>query len=819
MVFISPPLVCKGGMQYIVQATFTVMKKILVLMMVLGNSALAQQSPLTLWYSKPANRWEEALPVGNGRLGAMVYGRTGKEILQVNEESVWAGVKFNDANADAGKYLDTIRRLIFENKNAEAFAIADKHFLATDGGNPARPARSFRSNQTLMNVNIDYGFGETEQYRRSLELVSGVALTTFSANGVTYKQEVIASNPDNIIVVHISASKPGAINAVLSLTRPDPRDTSMQVRDAKVTAVGRQLVLDGQIIDKNDKENKGPEGAHMRFAGIVQVVPSGGTVAAKSGTIHVKGAGAVTLYIQGATSYNAVKQDLDPGPAVAMTKARRLLTAAAAKSYAAIKAKHIADFSPIMQRVSLDLGNSPNSELPTDERLMAVKKGGTDVDLMELYFQYGRYLLLSSSRGPGVLPANLQGIWNQHMDAPWNADFHTNINLQMNYWPAEVTNLSLTTVPLFDFMDRLRPEGRITAKKMYNARGWVVHHCTDAFGKTGVQNGVGWGTFPMGASWMCLHFWEHFAFTLDYKFLREKAYPLMKEHAEFVEDYLIKSPEGYLVTSPASSPENQFVHPVTGKATGLTYGPTMDNQIIREFLSKCVAAAQALRTDSADVVRWEDIIRQLPPTRTGKDGRILEWIDEYAEVEPGHRHISHLFGLHPGTQITEQSPSLFEGAMRTLTGRLAKGGGHTGWSRAWIINFYARLKQADSVYNNMQALLAKSTLPNLFDTHPPFQIDGNFGGTAGIAEALLQSHGAYVELLPALPAQWKTGSVTGLCARGGFELDLTWAEGKLTAITLRSTTGRNIVLKYGQHLLPLSVERGKTVQVPVEQLL
>ncbi|WP_333863994.1 glycoside hydrolase family 95 protein, partial [Chitinophaga sp.] len=378
-------------------------------------------------------RWEEALPVGNGRLGAMVYGRTGQEILQINEESVWAGVKFNDGNADAGKHLDTIRRLIFDNRNAEAFALADKFFLATDGGNPPRPARSFRSNQTLMNVNIDYGFEDAEEYRRSLELNSGVALTTFTVNGIEYRQEVIASNPDNIIAVHISASKPGALNAVISLTRPNPRDSGETLRDCKVIAAGRQLVLDGQIIDKNDKENKGPEGAHMRFAGIVQVTPSGGTAVAKNGVITVKGAGAMTLYIQGATSYNAVKQDLDPGATIAMAKCRRLLTAASSKTYAAIKAKHIADFSPIMQRVSLDLGSSVNASLPTNERLAAVKKGEEDVDLTELYFQYGRYLLLSSSRGPGVLPANLQGIWNQHLDAPWNADFHTNINLQMNY--------------------------------------------------------------------------------------------------------------------------------------------------------------------------------------------------------------------------------------------------------------------------------------------------------------------------------------------------------------------------------------------------
>lgn len=796
------------------------MKKILILsLLLLSSAAFAQEQSLQLWYKQPAQRWEEALPVGNGRLGAMVYGRTGKEILQINEESVWAGNKFNDANPNAFRYLDTIRKLIFAGENEEALNLAQKNFVAVDDENSNRIARNFRSHQTLMNVNIDYGFGEVTDYKRQLNLMNGVATTTYKVNGIEYKQEVLASAPDNVIVVRITAVKPGLINAILSLDRPDPKDTATHLKDCAVTAVRNQLILNGRINDKNTKDLRGPEGLHMRFAGMLQAVPQGGTVAVKQQTLQVKNATALTLYIQGATNYNAVKQDVDEGANIALNKCKQLLQKAVIRNYAQIAASHIRDFEPYMKRVQLQINAPGADELPTDERLQLTKTGKEDAHLIALYFQYGRYLLLSSSRKPGVLPANLQGLWNQHIDAPWNADFHTNINLQMNYWPAEVCNLTETTAPLFDFMDRIRPEGRKTAKKMYNARGWVVHHCTDAFGKTGVQANAAFGTFPMAASWMCLHFWEHFAFTLDYEFLKNKAYPIMKEHALFVEDFLVKSPEGYLVTNPGSSPENRFKHPVTGKPTGITYGPTMDNQILREFLNKCIAAAKVLRTDSAEIVKWEEIIKQLPPTKIGKDGRILEWINEYEEAEPGHRHISHLFGLHPGTQITEQTPSLFEGAMRTLTGRLSKGGGHTGWSRAWIINFYARLKQEDSVRNHLQALFAKSTLPNLFDNHPPFQIDGNFGGTAGIAEALLQSHGDYVELLPALPAAWQEGSVTGLRARGGFELDITWKGSELSALKLRSVGGRNLVLKYRQHLLPLTIERGKEIIVPVNQLL
>lgn len=795
------------------------MKKILILSLLLSSEAFAQEQSLQLWYKQPAQRWEEALPVGNGRLGAMVYGRTGKEILQINEESVWAGNKFNDANPNALRYLDTIRKLIFAGENEEALNLAQKNFVAVDDENSSRIARNFRSYQTLMNVNIDYGSPDVTDYKRRLNLMNGIATTTYKVNGTEYKQEVLASAPDNVIVVRITTVKPGVINAIISLDRPDTKDTANHMKDCTVAALKNQLILNGRINDKNTKDLRGPEGYHMRFAGMLQAVPQGGTLIAKQQTLQVKNAAALTLYIQGATNYNAVKQDVDEGANIALNKCKQLLQKAVLRSYAVIAANHMKDFEPYMKRMQLQINEPAPDELPTDERLALTKTGKEDTHLIALYFQYGRYLLLSSSRKPGVLPANLQGIWNQHIDAPWNADFHTNINLQMNYWPAEVCNLTETTAPLFDFMDRIRPEGRKTAKKMYDARGWVVHHCTDAFGKTGVQANAAFGTFPMAASWMCLHFWEHFAFTLDYEFLKSKAYPLMKEHALFVEDFLVKSPEGYLVTNPGSSPENRFKHPVTGKPTGITYGPTMDNQILREFLNKCIAAAKILRTDSVEVVKWDSIIKLLPPTKIGKDGRILEWINEYEEAEPGHRHISHLFGLHPGTQITEQTPSLFEGAMRTLTGRLSKGGGHTGWSRAWIINFYARLKQEDSVRNHLQALFAKSTWPNLFDNHPPFQIDGNFGGTAGIAEALLQSHGDYVELLPALPAAWSNGSVTGLRARGGFELDITWKGAELSGLKLRSVGGRNLVLKYRQHLLPLTIERGKEIIVPVNQLL
>jgi len=458
--------------------------------------------------------------------------------------------------------------------------------------------------------------------------------------------------------------------------------------------------------------------------------------------------------------------------------------------------------------VSLSLGGDRSADtIPTDERLKRFQSGADDPRLIATYFQYGRYLLMGSSRGPAQLPANLQGIWNKDMLAPWNSDYHTNINLQMNYWPAEVCNLTETAGPLIRFMEELTVPGSATARDTYGANGWTMHHTTDVFGKTAVLDGVYWGMFPLGGAWMTLSLWEHYEFTLDTVYLRERAYPVMKGAADFITGFLVEDEEGFLVTVPSYSPENSYIDPVSGKEFKLTYAPTMDNQIIREVLGNCRKAASILGTDTEWADSLESVLKRLPPDRIASNGTIMEWIREYEEAEPGHRHMSHLFGLHPGTQITPETPELFAAARKTLERRLANGGGHTGWSRAWIISFYARLLDGNESYSHLRQLLEKSTLPNLFDTHPPFQIDGNFGATAGIAEMLLQSHNGEVRILPALPDAWPEGSVHGLKARGNFEVGIEWSKGAAGLITVKSLSGAPLNLNYRGNSVFMETEK------------
>jgi len=718
------------------------------------------KTDLTLWYRQPAAQWNQALPVGNGRLGAMVFGGVTEDRLQLNENSVWSGNPQDYNRPGAHAFLPEIRRLIFDGKPVEAEDMITNEVLGE------RPMAYYQPLADLI-LNVDAPDGLAD-YHRELDLDTAIARVVYRAGGVMFTREVFASAPARVIVVRLTCDTPGGLSFSAGFQREEHAES--------VSVEADTLELTGQA-------DRGKPTAGTTFLARLRVRLEGGQVTSADGVLRVEKADAATLILAAATNY----RENDP---VALCS--RQLDAATALSYPELRAAHVRDHQQFFRRVNLRLGD--DLDLPTDERLQRFREGARDESLHSLYFNYGRYLLISSSR-PGGLPANLQGIWNDKLAPAWFCGWHFNINVQMNYWPAEITNLGECHDPLFDLIDALRINGRKTARDMFDCPGFVVSHRANAWLFTSPAKGL--ALWPVGAAWLCQHLWTHYQFSGDRAFLAEKAYPIMKEAAEFLLAWLVPEPgSGRLVSGPSMAPENKYFAD-NGRRAWVDMGPAMDQQIITELFDNCLAAAVILGVDDAFSAKLAEARARLAGPKVGEDGRLLEWSRERMECEPGHRHLSHLYALYPGWQITpRRTPELAAAARKSLEHRLTHGDtggksdslGNVGWSLAWTANLWARLESGSNSHAALRNLITRCTYPNLMDIcENVFQIDGNLGGTAAIAEMLMQSHEDDIVLLPALPEQWATGEVTGLRARGGFEIGLQWTDGKVTAATIRAT--------------------------------